>query len=145
MMAGASGFVVDASIALSWCFEDEASPLTDAILERLLHERAITTVIWPLEVANGLRSAERRGRIDEQSIPIATQLLMTLPIEVDEAVGLEAALGRVLPLARSTGLTAYDASYLDLATRRGVPLATRDDQLARAALAAGVELVEPDH
>jgi predicted nucleic acid-binding protein len=142
MTADARAFVVDASIALSWCFEDETSPLTDAVLQRLLHEPAIAPGIWPLEVANALRSAERRGRIDEQSIPAATQLLMALPIHVDESIGLEAALGRVLQLARAVGLTPHDATYLDLATRRGLPLATADEQLARAALAAGVELVE---
>lgn len=141
-MAGAESFVVDASVALSWCFEDESSPLTDAVLERLTDGAAVTPVIWPLEIANALRSAERRGRIDEQSIPAATQLLMTLPIQVDEAVGLDAALGRVLQVARSLGVTAYDATYLDLAARRGLPLATADDQLARAARAAGIDLFE---
>jgi predicted nucleic acid-binding protein len=80
--------------------------------------------------------------MDERSIPAATRLLMTLPIEVDEAIGLDAALGRVLPLARSMGLTSHDASYLDLAARHGLPLATVDDQLARAARASGIELVE---
>ncbi len=138
----AIGFVVDASIALSWCFDDETSDMTEAILDRLTHERAVTPTVWPLEVANGLRAAERRGRIDESSLPAATQLLMALPIEVDESLGLEAALGRVLPLARTLGLTSYDASYLDLATRRGIPLATADEQMARAARAAGVALLE---
>jgi predicted nucleic acid-binding protein len=142
MTAAARTFVVDASIALSWCFEDETSALTDAILERLLEQPAVAPAVWSLEIANGLRSAERRGRIDEQSIPAATQLLMSLPIVVDETLGLDAALGRVLPLARSAGVTTYDASYLDLAMRRGIPLATSDDQLARAARATGVGLVE---
>lgn len=142
MTGVARAFVVDASIALSWCFEDEASPITDAVLDRLDRERAIAPAIWPLEVANGLRSAERRGRLDEGVIPEATRLLMTLPIRIEESITLESALGRILPLARAIGLTSYDASYLDLATRHGLPLATADDQLARAARAAGVELVE---
>lgn len=142
MTAGARGIIVDASIALSWCFEDEESVLATAVLEKLEAISAFAPAIWPLEVANGLRSAERRGRLDEQSIPAATQLLMTLPIAVEEALGLEATIARVLPLARSLGLSAYDATYLDLATRRGLPLATADDQLARAARAAGVELLE---
>jgi predicted nucleic acid-binding protein len=144
MMAGAEGMVVDASIALSWCFEDEATILADVVLARLERTKALAPAIWPLEVANGLRSAERRGRIDERSVPAVAQLLMALPIEVDAATGLDAALGRVLPLARSLGLSAYDATYLDLATRHGLPLATADDQLARAARAAGIELVEAD-
>jgi predicted nucleic acid-binding protein len=142
MTVGDRGIVVDASIALSWCFEDEASALSDAVLQELEQTAALAPAIWPLEVANGLRSAERRGRIDEQSIPAATQLLMSLPIEVEEAVGLEPALGRVLSLARSLGLNAHDATYVDLATRRRLPLATADDLLGRAARAAGIELVE---
>ena len=67
---------------------------------------------------------------------------MTLPIDVEQAADLDAAIGRILPLARSLGLSAYDASYLDLASRRGLPLATADEQLARAAVAAGVDLFE---
>lgn len=141
-MAAAEGLVLDASIALSWCFEDEYSPLAEAVLGRLAHERAVAPSIWPLEVANGLRSGERRGRLDEPSIPVAARLLMTLPITVEEPPRLEDAVGRVLHLARAVGLTVYDAAYLDLATRRGLPLATADDRLARAARAAGVDLVE---
>ena len=141
-MADAEGMVVDASIALSWCFEDEASPLADTVLERLVHQRAVAPAIWPLEVANGLRSGERRGRLDEHSIRVVARLLMTLPITVEEPPRLEDAVGRVLHLARAVGLTVYDAAYLDLATRRGLPLATVDEQLARAASAAGVALVE---
>lgn len=144
MMAGASSFVVDASIALSWCFEDEASALSDSVLTRLERESGIASPMWPLEVANGLRSAERQGRIDEGAVPAVSRLLLALPIRVEEAVPLEVALDRVLPLARSFGLTAYDATYLDLAMRHGLPLATMDEQLARAALAAGVALVEVD-
>jgi predicted nucleic acid-binding protein len=142
MTADASSFVIDASIALSWCFEDESSPATDAVLERLRRGAALAPVIWPLEVANGLRSAERRGRIDEGSIPAVTQLLLSLPIRVDDHVRLDDALGRVLHMARSVGPTAYDAAYLDLATRRGLPLATADEQLARAAIAVGIQLLE---
>lgn len=142
MTADDRGLVVDASIALSWCFEDEASALSDAVLQRLEQTPAVAPAVWPLEVANGLRSAERRGRLDEHSIPTATQLLMTLPIAVEDVTGLEGAIRRILPLARSLGLSAYDAAYLDLATRRGLPLATADEQLARAAKAAGVELVD---
>jgi predicted nucleic acid-binding protein len=142
MTAAARGMVIDASVALSWCFEDETSPMTDAVLERLRHEAAVVPVIWPLEMANGLRSAERRGRIDAESILAATRLLMTLPIQTEEAISIEAALGRVLQIARSLILTSYDAAYIDLATRRGLPLATADDRLVAAARAAGLELVE---
>lgn len=142
MTADDRGMVIDASIALSWCFEDETSALSDAALQRLALTPAMAPALWPLEVANGLRSAERRGRLDERAIPAATHLLMTLPIDVEEPVDLESAIGRILPMARSLGLSAYDATYLDLASRRGLPLATADDQLAQAAQAAGVELFE---
>jgi predicted nucleic acid-binding protein len=133
-------FVVDASVALAWCFADEASPAADEILARLQEDDAIAPSIWPLEIANGLRSAERRGRLDEADLPGVRRLLAALPIAV-ETLGLQRALGEVLPLARALQLTAYDAAYLDLALRTGFALATVDDYLAQAASAAGAELL----
>jgi predicted nucleic acid-binding protein len=133
-------FVIDASIALAWCFEDEASPLADGVLSRLEDEEGVAPSIWPLEVANGLRSAERRGRIDEREVPAVVRLLATLPIEVVPTT-LDQALGDVLSVARAAGLSTYDAAYLDLALRRGLPLATADEYLAQAAEASGVVLV----
>lgn len=134
-------FVIDASVALGWCFKDEATAYADAVLTRLEEEGAIAPAIWPLEVANGLRSAERRGRIDERELPAMAQLLLALPIRIDE-IPLSAALGEILQLARALGLSTYDAGYVDLALRQGVPLATLDDALARAATAAGAELLK---
>jgi len=134
-------FVVDASIALAWCFDDEDSRSADRALVRLENEGAVAPSIWPLEVANGLRSAERRGRIEERELPAVMRLLTTLPIDV-ETLGLERTLGDVLPLARALGLSTYDAAYVDLALRRGIPLATVDEYLAQAAAAAGVEPYE---
>jgi predicted nucleic acid-binding protein len=133
-------FVIDASVALAWCFEDEATPYADAVLSRLGQDEAVAPPIWPLEVANGLRSAERRGRIDERELPGVAQLLLALPIRIDD-ITLDAALGEVLQLARPLGLSSYDASYVALALRHAVPLATLDDPLARAATAAGAELL----
>lgn len=133
-------FVLDASVALAWCFEDEATPFADGLLVRMQQEEAAAPAIWPLEVANGIRSAERRGRIDEREIPALTQLLLALPIRIEE-IPLNAALKEVLPLARALGLSAYDAAYVELAIRRAAPLATIDDALARAAAAAGAELL----
>lgn len=135
-------FVIDASLAVAWCFEDEASPGTDAILDRLGREDAVAPSIWPLEIANALRSAERRGRVEERELPGLTRLLATLPVGVEETP-LDRALTLVLPLARALALSADDASYVELALRRGLPLATADDQLARATVAAGAELLEP--
>ncbi len=133
--------VVDASVALAWCFSDEASPTADLALGRLEHEEAIAPAIWPLEVANGLRTAERRGRLDPADVPRIRELLLALAGQV-EPVALTDALGDVTETARRLDLTAYDAAYLQLAARRGLQLATIDDRLRRAAAIAGVALVD---
>jgi predicted nucleic acid-binding protein len=133
-------FVVDASVTLAWCFSDEASATADAALDRLEREEAVVPVVWPLEVANGLRTAERRGRMHLADLPRIRELLLSLPVQV-EAVDLGMALGEVTEIARSLGLTAYDAAYLGLAARLRLPLATVDDRLRRAATVAGVALV----
>ena len=138
-------FVLDASTALAWCLEDEADARADAVLTRIAQEGAITSAAWPLAVATGLRSAERRGRIDERDLPAIRQLLVALPVQVEE-LPLARALADVLPLARALAISAYDASYVDLALRHGIPIATFDERLTRAAVAAGarlLELVEP--
>lgn len=133
-------FVVDASVALAWCFADEASELADHVLDQLEHDEALAPAIWPLEVANGLRTAERRGRLDLADLSHLRELLVSLPVQV-EGVPLDAALGEVTEIARHLDLTAYDAAYLALAARRGIALATVDDRLRRACERAGVELV----
>ncbi len=133
-------FVVDASITLAWCFTDESSRYADEVLGHLEDDEAVAPAIWPLEVANGLLTAVRRGRLDAAELPRLSELLGALPVHV-EAVLLSDALGRVLDAARSLRLTAYDAAYLDLAARRGVPLATLDERLQSACRAADVELL----
>ena len=133
-------FVVDASVVLAWVFDDEASPAADRVLERLEREQAIAPAHWPLEVANALRTAERRGRLREDEIPRLRAMLTSLPIEI-VPVELSTAIG-VLDTARDHDLTAYDAAYLDLAFVRDVELATIDARLRRACEAAGVGLVD---
>ena len=132
-------FVVDASVALAWCFADETSTYADRVLDRLEGEEAVAPAIWPLEIANGLRTAERRGRIDPSELLRVRVLLRSLPVRV-EAIELEVALAEVLEVARAHDLTAYDAAYLALAARRGLALATADDALRRACEQAGVDL-----
>ncbi len=134
-------FVIDASVALAWCFADEDSDVADAALGRLNTEEALVPAIWPLEVANGLRTAERRGRLDRADMARVRELLISLPIQV-EAIDVDVALGEVSDLARNLDLTAYDAAYLALAARRGLALATIDESLKRACNIAGVKLVE---
>lgn len=133
-------FVLDASVTLAWCFENEATPYTEAVLERLGDTEALVPAIWPLEVANVLLVGERRKRLTEADTAHFVELLATLPITVEEE-GLTEALGPVLALAREQGLSANDASYLELAARRGLSLATQDRRLSLAATRVGVPLV----
>jgi len=134
-------FVVDASVTLSWHLDDEPNAYSDAVLGRLATEPAMVPRIWFLEVANGLLIAERRGRITSAHSSHVHQALANLPITADD-LSLDLALGSILSLARSQNLSAYDASYLELAMREGLPLATVDSDLRTAALAAGVPLAQ---
>ena len=135
-------FVLDASVALAWGLEDESSPYTDAVLDALENGEAVVPAIWPLEVANALRVAERRGRITEATIAGFLEYLRALPIVVEQ-VSPDQVFNRILPLAREQGLSVYDAAYLDLAMRLGLPLATQDGALRAAASRVGVEIFGP--
>ena len=132
-------FVLDASVALSWCFEDEGGEYVIGILEALRSSEAVAASHWPLEVTNGLLTAERRGRIEPARAAAFSRLLRSLPIVVDP-VDRRRAFESTHPLARKHSLTTYDAAYLDLALRLGVPLATVDSPLGAAAKAEGVEV-----
>ena len=133
--------VVDASVALSWCFEDETDESANAALDRLQVDKAIVPASWPYEVANGLRMAEVRGRYSRAELVGAVELLRGLNVEIDLPTVAQALSG-VLDLARDFRLTVYDASYLELAMRTSLPLATLDAEVRSAAIAAGVPLIE---
>ena len=135
-----TGFVLDASLALTWCFKDEATPTRLALLQRLGSEHAAVPAIWPLEVANILASAERRKRIDPAGIGEFLALVESLDIRVDGDTA-DRGLREILDLARREGLTSYDAAYLDLAICEGLPLATGDRALAQAAERCGVTVL----
>lgn len=135
-----SRFVLDNSVVMAWYFEDEANAYTAAILEAMAAGEAMVPSIWPLEVANVLLVGEKRGRSTEARTSRFIALLEALPIRVDAATS-QHALSSILTLAREQRLSAYDAAYLDLAMREGVPLATQDQALRRAAEACGVELM----
>jgi predicted nucleic acid-binding protein len=137
-----SDFVLDASVALSWCFEDEADPAGDAVLRRLVSERAAVPAIWALEIANVLLGAERRKRITPAGSARFLALLEALPIEVDSLTAARAP-REILALGRTHGLSCYDAAYLELAARTGIPIATRDARLAASAQALGLSLLVP--
>ncbi|SUS07452.1 conserved hypothetical protein [Candidatus Defluviicoccus seviourii] len=132
-----SGLVLDCSVAVSWCFEDEATPETDAILERVRDEGAIVPALWHLELGNVLIQAERRGRLAAADTTQRLELISALPISADDDSP-DRALRVVLTLARAQGLTTYDAAYLELAMRKGLPLASKDKALLEAAERCGV-------
>ncbi len=131
-------FVVDASVTLAWCFEDEATPETEGVLDLLAEDSAVVPALWELEVANVLLLAERRGRLTEAQSARFMTLLQQLPILID-AVSVDMA--AVLATGRRHGLTAYDAAYLVLAEHEGLPLATGDAKLRKAAKAVGVPVI----
>ena len=135
--------VLDASVALAWSFKDEVSPYATFIVRSAKSARAVAPIIWPLEVNNALISAVRRKRIDELVANRIRDTLDRLPVDIDSEIAVASLGQRILRLGIENGLSAYDASYLELAMRRGLPLATQDERLLRAAGAAGIEILEP--
>ena len=129
--------VLDGSATLAWCFEDEATPAIDAVMERVAHGGATAPALWRVEVANGLQMAVRRKRIDEAYRDEAFVKLGALDVRIDSK-GDEHVWSATVQLAASQGLTVYDACYLELAQRRRLPLATLDAELARAARRVGI-------
>jgi len=134
-------FVIDASVAVAWCFADETTGFTEKVLE-LASKAAEVCVppLWPFEVANALLAAERRKRITAAQATSFLSRIVGLPVVV-ELQQVSRAHDQVLSLARLHGLTVYDAAYLELAMGRGLPLATLDDRLKQAAIAAGTALI----
>lgn len=125
-------FVLDCSIAIAWLFEDEATAQTDDLLDKLTDGCAFVPNLWQLELGNVLVQAERRERITAAQISACLELVTRLPIVTDTETD-SRAFREILILARTETLTTYDAAYLELAIRRGVPLATQDSKLVRAA------------
>ncbi len=138
--ANAVDLVLDVSLSCAWCFADEASEGAWAILELLQMNRAQVPALWLWETANVLMQAERRGRISPAASRTFLGLLEGLPISVDQPTT-ASAWHDTLALARSHRLTSYDAAYLELALRRGLPLASRDKGLQAAARTEGVPLL----
>jgi predicted nucleic acid-binding protein len=121
-------------------FGDEASPAADALLDRLVQgERAWVPALWHLELGNVLLGAKRRGRIDQAGIEGFLSRLAVYDIAVDDQT-MERAWQKTLDLALQHSLSTYDAAYLELALRRGLPLASLDRELIAAARACGVTL-----
>lgn len=133
-------FVLDCSVSASWCLADETNDAAMALLGRLVSTPALVPALWTIEMANVLTVAERKKRITPADAERAVQLVLSLPIEIEPAHALH--LERVRRVAREYDLSAYDGSYLELAQRRGLPLATFDGTLRAAAERSGVRVFE---
>ena len=131
-------FVLDCSMTMAWIFSDEASAASDAVRESLIKDYAVVPSLWPIEVANVLLVATRRGRLSESEWPKLLDDLMALPISVDNETS-DQALTNSLHLANRYDLSAYDAVYLELARRKALPVASLDNKLRAACTAAGIQ------
>jgi predicted nucleic acid-binding protein len=135
--------VLDSSATLAWIYSDEITEPTRRLFEAVADEGAFVPALWRLEVANSLTTAVRRGRIDADLRRASLTDLALLDITTDHYTDFHA-WGETLNLADRFKLTVYDAAYLELAVRRGLPLATLDDELRAAATALGVRLLGGD-
>ena len=134
-----NGIVVDASVALAWCFPDEASEYAERVLVALEGRTVIVPAVWALEITNAVLVAERRKRVKQQDVRRCVELLGGLTI-IEHSQTVADTVSHVLPLARAHHLSAYDAAYLDVAIRQAAPLATLDSGLRKAGRSAGVRI-----
>jgi predicted nucleic acid-binding protein len=135
--------VLDASVAVAWCFEDESTSFSEGILDLLsAGTEVLTPAIWPFEVANALLMAERRKRIKMAQVTALLARIARLRVSV-EPIQTSSAFNQILSIARQNNLTEYDAAYVELALRQGFPLATLDAGLRTAARHLGIALVPP--
>lgn len=141
-----SGFVLDATVSMAWCFTDEATELTETLLTRLteLTDHALVPALWLYEVVNVAEIAVRKGRITEEKAAAFLESLADLPIEIESQTRamMFVSVVSVRALANRYKLTGYDAAYLEVAIRHNLPIAALDNALAQAARAAGVDLVQ---
>ena len=132
-------FVLDNSVAVSWFIADEADMAVDGLLDRLQGgDDAIVPGLWPAEFLNALGNAVRHGRMSPEGLQASIEAVSDLPIRLDTEPASVARLGE---LRRRQGLSPYDLCYLELAARLGLPLATKDAALAKAAGEQGVALL----
>jgi len=136
-----SRFVLDASVVLTWCFPDENAALAQHVAAMFKRgHTAVAPSFWPHEVLNALLVGEKRKRISKELVRSFLDDLARLPVALEQFPA-GVVFGRIQGFSRLHGLTAYDAAYLDLAMVSGLPLATLDEDLARASKKARVPLV----
>ncbi len=136
-----SPFVLDNSVTMRWCFEQTSTPYSDAILQEMIKgAEAVVPVLWLYEAVSVLAKSQRNGSITPDKVTLFLDDLRSFSITVDQD-NFDLILTDVHPLAVQYQLSGYDASYLELATRKGLPIATLDEDLRKAAVASGVKLV----
>ena len=133
-------FVLDSSVALAWVLPDESNPSIDRLCDRLTDDIAVVPPVWPLEIGNVLQVAVKRGRLNSKDMGRVIKELRALPIEID-ATSTERSFEETLALAQKYDLTTYDASYVELAQRRDVPMATLDHKLRKACQSAKITVL----
>lgn len=127
-------FVLDASATIAFMFPDERDDAAVAVAKAVGEKRAIAPVLWAWELQNVMLAAERRGRLDREQATILALDAAKLPVRLEPG----ATFGDESAIARRMQISLYDAVYLELAFRTGLPLATRDQRLRTAAKALGV-------
>jgi predicted nucleic acid-binding protein len=137
-------FVADASVAIAWVHPAQATPETDAMLDRLsAGDSLVVPALWPLEVANALTVLRRRRKLTPDEARAAIEIIRELPAVIDHEAA-AVAFTRLVDLASKHELTIYDATYIELATRRQLPLASNDARMKQAAIQSGVDLWQAD-
>lgn len=132
-------FVLDCSVALAWCLPDESNDYADNVLDLLVEQQAIVPSLWHLEVMNVLLMAQRKNRLDIDKIPLILHTLSQLSISTDSKqinISDEA----FIVFAQQHQVTSYDATYLYLAKREQIPLATLDKKMKNIACDMGLLL-----
>ncbi len=137
-----SRFVLDNTVTMAWCFTEEATEHTETLLNRLsdMTDSAIVPALWLYEVVNVTELAIQKGRITEEKALAFLESLAGLPIEVENPTRMQMFVS-VRALVAQYKLTAYDASYLELAIRHMLPIASSDKALTKAAHTAGIALM----
>jgi predicted nucleic acid-binding protein len=133
--------VLDASVATAWIFPDEVSAYSERVLDDLRTSGAVVPDVWPFQIANVLLVAERRGRLTELQTARALADIEQFQIRVAGSSSIRT-VSSLLALGRQERMSAYDASYLDLAIRERLPFATLDERLRTAARSLGLTLFQ---
>ena len=144
MMSLPISFVLDNSVTMAWCFPDENNAYAEMVLRSLRSSAAVVPAIWSLEVANTLLVGERRNRLSISESGQFIGLLSKFPIFIDEKTS-DQALKISIELGRNYQLSSYDACYIELSLRLGLPIATLDEKLKKVSIQLGIAEYKPAH